>query len=65
MSNLLYLFAAFLISAVGCIVIWLRHRRPSGLEAGIEEFSRELRALAPEDQQRPPPRGREPEGQAG
>ena len=64
MSNLLYLLAAVLLSAAGCVVIWLRHRKPSGLEAGIEEFSRELRALAPDEPQRSQ-RGREPEGQAG
>ena len=64
MSNLLYLLAAALLSAAGCLVIWARHRKPSGLEAGIDEFSRELQALAP-DQPRRPPSGREPEGQSG
>lgn len=64
MSNLLYLLAAAVLSGIGCIIIWLRHRKPSGLEAGIEEFSRELKALAPDEQQRSQ-RGREPEGQAG
>ena len=29
-------------------LIVLRHRRPKSLEAGIESFSRELKALAPE-----------------
>ena len=50
MSNLLYLFVVVALSGIGGFVLWLRHRRPKGLEAGIEEFSRELRALSPERQ---------------
>jgi hypothetical protein len=48
-QNLLYL-----IGAVGVATLWisvlylLRHRRPKSMEAGIESFSRELRALAPD-----------------
>jgi hypothetical protein len=52
-SNLLYLFMAFVLSGVGWLVLWLRHRQPTSVEYGIEEFNRELRALAPE---RPPVR---------
>jgi hypothetical protein len=48
-SNLLYLLAAVVLSVVGCTILWLRRRRPQGLEAGIHEFTRELRALAPDD----------------
>ncbi len=47
MSNLLYLGMAVLLSIIGCVAIWLRNRKPSSMEAGIEEFQRELRALAP------------------
>jgi hypothetical protein len=53
LSNLLYLLIAFVLSGLGWLVIWLRHRQPSSVEYGIEEFNRELRALAPE---RPPTR---------
>jgi hypothetical protein len=48
-SNLLYLLAAVVLSVIGCTILWLRRRRPQGLEAGIHEFTRELRALAPDD----------------
>lgn len=48
MSNLLYLLLAVSLSVVGSVVLWLRHRKPRSLESGIEEFQRELRALAPE-----------------
>jgi hypothetical protein len=36
------------LSVLGCLVLWARHRKPRGLTAGIDEFSRGLRALAPE-----------------
>ena len=49
MSNLLYLALAIVLSAVGILIIWLRNRRPTSLESGIEEFQRELRALDPND----------------
>jgi hypothetical protein len=48
MSNLLYLGIALLLSIIGCLVIWYRNRKPTSLTAGIEEFQRELRALAPD-----------------
>ena len=48
MANLLYLIAAVAISAVLCIVLWLRHRQPHSTESGIDSFQKGLRALAPE-----------------
>ena len=58
MSALLYLGVAIAISIVGILVLWYRNRKPRSLESGIEEFQRELRALAPQ-----PPR-REQSGSA-
>jgi hypothetical protein len=48
LSNLLYVAAAIVAAIVISALIALRHRRPKSLESGIESFSRELRALAPE-----------------
>lgn len=48
MSNLLYLLIAVALSVLGWLVLWYRHRKPRSVEAGITEFSRELRALAPD-----------------
>jgi hypothetical protein len=48
MANLVYLLGAVALSAVLCLAIWLRNRRPSSTEYGITSFQRELRALAPE-----------------
>jgi hypothetical protein len=47
-SNLLYLLIALALSAVGSLILWYRHRKPRSMEAGIDEFTRELKALAPE-----------------
>ena len=56
MSNLLYLGFAVVLSAIGVLWIYLRNRKPTSLNAGIEEFQRELRALAPD--KRPEGQGR-------
>ncbi len=48
LGNLLYVVGAIVAATVISALILLRHRRPRSLEAGIELFSRELRALAPE-----------------
>jgi hypothetical protein len=48
MTGLLFLFIAFLLSVGGSLVLWLRHRDPSSLDHGVNEFQREMRALAPE-----------------
>jgi hypothetical protein len=47
-TNLLYLGFAILVSVIGGTLLYLRNRKPTSLNAGIEEFQRELRALAPD-----------------
>ncbi len=60
MSGLVFLVAALTLSVVGSVGLWLWHRQPKSLEQGIDEFSREMQALAPEGQARPrPPRRNE------
>ena len=49
MSNLAYLGVAGFLSVAGCLVLWLRTRRPRSMEHSIREFSRELQALAPDE----------------
>lgn len=51
MSSLVYLFVALGLSIIGSLILWYRHSRPKSLESGIDEFSRELRALAPKRDQ--------------
>ncbi len=59
MNALLFLSVAIGISLLGTLIILWRNRRPTGIESGIDEFSREMRALAPESRRYPPGRGRE------
>jgi hypothetical protein len=47
---------AVVISVVGSTVLYLRNRSPSSLESGIDNFRREMQALAPRDEQAPPRR---------
>ncbi len=47
MSSLAYLAIAIVLSVAGSLLLYYRHRRPKSLESGIDEFSRELKALAP------------------
>jgi hypothetical protein len=50
-----FLMIAVVISVVGSAVLYLRSRTPSSLESGIDNFRREMQALAPRDDQ-PTPR---------
>lgn len=55
LTNLLYVVGAVVAATVVSALIVLRHRRPKSLEAGIEMFSRELQALAPDRRAQPQP----------
>ena len=48
MANLLYLAAVVVVSVLISTVLVVRNRKPTSMEAGIEAFNRELRALAPD-----------------
>jgi hypothetical protein len=48
LTNLLYLVGAVVVASLVSGLYVLRHRKPKSVESGIESFSRELRALAPE-----------------
>ncbi|HUR18190.1 MAG TPA: hypothetical protein VMZ51_04550 [Acidimicrobiales bacterium] len=66
MSNLVYLLLAVTFSLLGSLAVWYRHRQPRSLEYGIDEFQRELQALAPEHSSSgtpppPPPSPRPPD----
>lgn len=47
MSGLMFLLVALLLSVVGSVALWLRHREPTSVERSVEDFSREMHALAP------------------
>lgn len=47
MSGLVFLMAALALSVVGSFALWLRQRQPTSFDRGIEDFSKEMKALAP------------------
>lgn len=49
MGALVFLLIAVVIALVGTTVLYLRSRPRSSLEAGIDDFRREMQALAPRD----------------
>jgi hypothetical protein len=53
MSGLGFLLIALVLSVLGSIAIWLRQRPPTSMDHGIDEFQREMKALAPERWRRP------------
>lgn len=58
MNALAFLGIVIVVSALGSLVVWLRHRSPTTLESGIEAFQREMEALAPPDDEPSDRRGR-------
>jgi len=55
MNAIGYLFGALLLAGIVIAVLWYREQKPTSLEDGIDEFHRELEALAP-DWQPPVPK---------
>jgi hypothetical protein len=59
-NALVFLGIAAVLSVLGCGILWLRSRQPGSMEAHIEEFAKELDALAPgsaaDKARRPAPR---------
>lgn len=63
MGNLLFLLIAIVLSAVGILVVWARHRGPSGVYHGVDSFSEQMRAIAPDRPDQPgTPRSDGPQG---
>ena len=46
MSAIVFLLIVVVITAVGSVALYLRHRKPTSMESGIDSFRREMRALA-------------------
>ena len=46
MTAILFLLIAVVISAVGMLVVWLRNRNPTRWDSGINDFAKEMEALA-------------------
>jgi hypothetical protein len=46
MNAVVFLILPLVIAVVGCTVLYLRQRKPTSLESGIDSFRREMRALS-------------------
>ena len=42
-----FLLVALAFSVLGSMVLWLRHRQPTSLDHGVDEFRKEMDALRP------------------
>ncbi|MCB1270004.1 MAG: hypothetical protein M9942_11010 [Microthrixaceae bacterium] len=48
MSPLVFLGAALVISVIGTLVLWVRHRDTTGPDSTIDEFRSKMKALSDE-----------------
>ncbi len=62
MTAFAYVLGALLIAGAVIAVLWYREQKPTSLEDGIDEFHRELEALAPDWQ---PPASKTPRPKNG
>jgi hypothetical protein len=46
MNAIVFLLLAVGIAVIGSVVVYLRNRQPTSVEAGIDSFRREMRALS-------------------
>ena len=49
-----FLILAVVLIAIGVLIVVLRNRRPTGIDAGIADFEARRQALAPQDDEREP-----------
>lgn len=56
MSGAVFLLIAVVISVLGSLALWLRHSKPTSLESSVDNFTREMKALAPRDDPASPAR---------
>jgi hypothetical protein len=50
-GNAAFLLVAVVGSLIGSVLLWLRHRRPKTFMSSIDDFQREMKALAREQEQ--------------
>jgi hypothetical protein len=49
-----FLILAVVLIAIGVLIVILRNRRPTGIDAGIADFEARRQALAPSSEEREP-----------
>jgi hypothetical protein len=50
-GNAAFLLVAVIGSVIGSVLLWFRHRRPKTFMSSIDDFQREMKALAREQEQ--------------
>jgi len=60
MSGVAFLGIFFVLSVIGSFVVWVRHRTPRRVEAGVDEFRRGMDALSRPPSPSQPPRPTRP-----
>ena len=50
MGNLLFLVLAAVVAGLGILIMWARGRSPRSVGSGVDDFSRRMQALAPDEQ---------------
>jgi hypothetical protein len=53
-----FLILAVVLIAIGVVIVVVRNRRPTGIDAGIADFEARRQALAPQEEREPEERGR-------
>ncbi|MCU0311041.1 MAG: hypothetical protein MUE36_08865 [Acidimicrobiales bacterium] len=51
MSNVAFLLIVVVITVLGSLVLWLRHRKPTTFMSSVDEFQEEMRALGRDPQE--------------
>ncbi len=45
MSGLAFLLIVVVVTVVGSLIVWLRHRKPTHFMSSVDDFQREMQAL--------------------
>ena len=56
MSGVAFLLLAVVVAAVGSLIVWIRHRKPTRFMASVDDFQREMDALSTPPVPLTPPR---------
>jgi hypothetical protein len=46
MSGVAFLLLAVVVAAVGTLIVWIRHRKPTHFMSSVDDFQREMDALS-------------------
>ncbi len=46
MSGLAFLLIVVVVTVVGSLIVWVRHRKPTHFMSSVDDFQREMQALS-------------------